>query len=101
MQRMRERIRDWLAERGFPETQSVAPATAGLGDTTLWKISRSDGEDDLLVRMFPAGAEDAAAREVIAMTEAARHGVPVPEIVLLDYIDEQPVLVTTWCPGEP
>lgn len=100
MCRMEERIRDWLAKRGFPKPGSITPVKAGLGSTTLWKISRSAGEVDLLVRVFAAGAEDAAARERVAMEAAARHDVPAPGVALADELDGQPVLVTTWCPGE-
>jgi aminoglycoside phosphotransferase (APT) family kinase protein len=35
------------------------------------------------------------------MEAAARHDVPAPEVLLAEEMDGQPVLVTTWCPGEP
>ena len=98
---MKERIRTWLAEHGFTEARSIAPVKAGLGDTTLWRISHPAGDSDLLVRIFTTGKDDAAARERVAMEAAARHDVPAPEVLLAEEMDGQPVLVTTWCPGEP
>lgn len=98
---MEEQLCRWVADRGIAGAEMIAPVKAGLGDTTLWRISRSGGEDDLLIRMFAAGADDAASGELIAMKAAARHGVPVPVVLLAGEMDGRPVLVTTWCPGEP
>lgn len=98
---MEGRLRAWLAGQGFPKPRSITPVKAGLGDTTLWKISQSDDKGDLLVSIFAAGAGDGADRERVAMEAAARQGIPAPEVVLLDDMDGQPVLVTTWCPGKP
>lgn len=98
---MEQRIAAWAAGRLGIRSGEVVPVAAGLGATDLWRICRSDGPHDLLVRRFAAGADAMARRELLAMRAARAGGVPVPEVLACDMLDGRPVLVITWCDGVP
>lgn len=95
-----EEIQSWLTGSGIPEAAGLAPMQPGLGSTGLWSFRPSPGAARLVVRIFGEGADHVAERETLAMTAAAKGGVPVPEIVRRGEIGGRPLLVTTFLPGD-
>jgi len=96
---MERRITAWVrAVTGTP-VHEVVPVAAGLGETELWRVRRVPDAQDLLVRRFDAGDGATARREALAMRAAHADGVPVPEVLTADVLDDRPVLLTTWCDG--
>ncbi len=98
---MEQRIAAWADQYLGAGSDEIVPVAAGLGDTDLWRVRRAGGAGDLLVRRFAAGADAMARRELLAMRAARTGGVPVPEVLAFDVLDERPVLVTAWCDGVP
>ena len=98
---MEQRVAAWVDQQLGIGSREIVPVTAGLGDTDLWRVRRAGGEGDLLIRRFAAGADAMARRELLAMRAARAGGVPVPEVLAFDVLDERPVLVTAWCDGLP
>ena len=98
---MEQRVAAWVDQQLGIGSREFVPVTAGLGDTDLWRVHRAGGEGDLLIRRFAAGADAMARRELLAMRAARAGGVPVPEVLAFDVLDERPVLVTAWCDGLP
>jgi len=96
---MERRIATWVRELTGVPVHGVAPVAAGLGETELWRVRRMPDARDLLVRRFGAGDGATACREALAMRAAHAHGVPVPEVLTADILDDRPVLLTTWCDG--
>jgi aminoglycoside phosphotransferase (APT) family kinase protein len=97
---MEAELRAWLRHAGLPGELALTPLQRGLGSTELWACAPAPHAAALVVRLFPAGAEDRAAREALAMEAAARHGLPVPAIVLRGTVAHRPVLVSTLVAGE-
>lgn len=96
---MERRIGKWVHEKTGTPVDEVVPVAAGLGDTDLWRVRRSPGDRDLLLRRFGQGDGATARREALAMRAANAHGIPVPAVLAYDALDEWPVLLTTWCDG--
>lgn len=96
---MERRVATWVRELTGAPVHEVAPVAAGLGETELWRVRRMPDAQDLLVRRFDAGDGATARREALAMRAAHTHGVPVPEVLTADHLDDRPVLLTTWCDG--
>jgi aminoglycoside phosphotransferase len=94
-------IRTWLIDAGWPEDLALTPMRRGLGATELWACSAGPRAPALVVRVFPTGADARAAAECLAMDAAARHGVPVPAIVLRGSVAGRPVVASTFVTGEP
>jgi aminoglycoside phosphotransferase (APT) family kinase protein len=95
---MLQRIQEWLARSGFPADTEIASMTPGLGSTMLWRISGA-GPADCVLRVFPPGDARWRDREALAMRAAARAGLPVPDVVMLDAIADRPAMLTTFVPG--
>lgn len=96
---MERRIATWVRRLTGTPVHEVAPVAAGLGETDLWRVRRMPDARDLLARRFDAGDGATARREALAMRAAHADGVPVPEVLAVDVLDDRPVLLTTWCDG--
>lgn len=96
---MQVELHAWLVDAGYPEASPPEPMQPGLGSTGLWWFTPAPGAARLVVRIFGEGADPVSGREYLAMTAAARGGVPVPEIVSRGTIGGRPLLVTTFLPG--
>ncbi len=95
---MQDQIQDWLAQHGY--AGGIVPMSPGFGETALWRVSSTDNASDLVLRMFPPGRDSAATREALAMRAAREHGLPVPAVVAGGTIEDRPVLLITFAPGE-
>ncbi|SDS45682.1 phosphotransferase family protein [Microlunatus soli] len=86
---------------GIGDVGRPVPLKPGLGGNELWRLRRDrSGAGDLVLRLFPVGADDALAdRESAAHAVAAAHGVPTPRIVGQDRLDDRPVLAMEWVRG--
>lgn len=96
---MERRIAAWAHQVVGTPVDEVVQVTAGLGDTTLWRLRRSPGLGDLLFRLFTPGADASARRETLAMRAAHGHGIPVPAVLACDVLDDHPFLLMTWSDG--
>jgi hypothetical protein len=97
-------IRTWLIDAGWPDDLVLTSMRRGLGSTELWACSAcspSPQAPALVIRVFSAGADADADGECLAMTAAARHGVPVPVIMLRGSVAGRPVVASTFVTGEP
>lgn len=91
-------LRELLAALGVAGVTAIAPVTGGW-DTTLWRVER--GGEVFALRLLRAGQKERCRREVAAMEAAAGAGVPVPRVHAEGIWRERPVLLLSWCPGEP
>lgn len=98
---MQAELRSWLIRAGFPEDVELTAMHRGLGSTEMWSFVPAPEAPALVVRVFGEGAGAAAEREYLAMDAAARHGLPVPAIVMRGAVLQRPLLVTTFIPGVP
>lgn len=96
---MEERIGTWVRETTGTPVHEVERVAVGLGDTDLWRVRRSPDSGDLLLRRFEEGDRPTARREMLAMEAARAHGIPVPEVLACDVMDNRPILLTGWCDG--
>ncbi len=96
---MEQGIAAWVDRYLDAGNRTIVPVAAGLGDTDLWRVRRGGGEGDLLIRCFARGAGETARRERLAMRAARAGGVPVPDVLAFDVLDERSMLVTAWCDG--
>ena len=96
---MEDRIAAWVHGKTGTPVREVLPVAVGLGETELWRVCRTPGAGDLLLRRFAPGAETSAQREALAMRVAEAGGVPVPTVLVRDALGQRPVLLTTWCAG--
>ncbi len=91
-------IQALLGRAGFPADAEIATMTTGLGQTAMWRVS-GVGPVDYVLRVFPAGSERWRDRETLAMRTASAAGLPVPDVLLTDAIDDRPAMLTTFAPG--
>ena len=87
-----------LASLGVASPDRVAPLSGGW-DTTMWRIEH-DGVVSAL-RLFRAEQHRTVAREVAAMRLAREAGIPVPELRARGGWEGRPVLLLSWCRGQP
>jgi aminoglycoside phosphotransferase (APT) family kinase protein len=89
-----------VAQRlGITGVTGASRLKSGLGGTDLWRLNRRGG--DLVLRTFPPGTPATTAeREATAHRTARRHGVSAPAPLAWEMIDDRPVLVIEWVPGE-
>ncbi|HEU5421900.1 MAG TPA: phosphotransferase [Nitrolancea sp.] len=86
-----------VAALGVHDARAATPITEGLGDTGLWRVER--GSSSAVLRLFPAGWERVAEREMLAQVAAAEAGVPVPAIEAQGGWNGHPALLLAWLPG--
>lgn len=87
-----------LASLGVASPDRVAPLSGGW-DTTMWRVEH-DGAVSAL-RLFRAEQHRTVAREVAAMRLAREAGIPVPEVRARGSWQGRPVLLLSWCRGQP
>lgn len=87
-----------MASLGLPDSAQVTPVTGGA-DTALWRVDV--GGDTYALRVLTATQHHRARAELATMRAAAAAGVPVPRCVAEGVWRERPVMLLSWCPGEP
>jgi aminoglycoside phosphotransferase (APT) family kinase protein len=87
-----------LTSLGLPDSARATPVTGGA-DTALWRVEV--GEDAYALRILTATQHNRARAELAAMRAAAGAGVPVPRCVGEGIWWERPVMLFSWCPGQP
>ncbi len=86
-----------LTALGLPEGATATRAPGG-SDAPVWRLDAAGLRYAL--RLRPAFAAPATLREVAAMQAAGLGGLPVPEVLRAETIDDVSCLLTTWSPGE-
>ena len=86
-----------LTALGLPEGATATRAPGGT-DAPVWRLDAADRQYAL--RLRPAFAGPAMRRETEAMAYARIGGLPVPEVLRAETIDDVSCLLTTWSPGE-
>lgn len=87
-----------VARSGVDGVTAAQRLTAGLGGNDLFRLRRPAG--DLVLRALPPGAPATLAeRELQAHRYARDHGLSVPVVHSCQVIDERPVLIMDWVPG--
>ncbi|HUZ03373.1 MAG TPA: aminoglycoside phosphotransferase family protein [Thermomicrobiaceae bacterium] len=94
----RPEVAQILARLGLPAPSRVTPLGGGW-DTTMWRVEH----DGLLsaLRLFRAEQQRTFAREVRAMQLAGAGGIPTPEVRAQGAWDGRPVVLLSWCHGQP
>jgi aminoglycoside phosphotransferase (APT) family kinase protein len=87
-----------VATLGLPAVSAIEPVGGGW-DTALWRVESAGTR--YAVRVFRVDQAATCHREVLAMTAAARGGVPVPEIHAETVWNDHPVLLLSWVRGRP
>lgn len=95
------RAQDFARRLGIDDVGRPVALRPGLGGNDLWRLRRDrHGAGDLVLRVFPAGSDDARVeRETAAHALATAHGVRTPRIVGSGRIGGRPVLAMEWVDG--
>lgn len=86
-----------LTMLALPVPSRAERITGGWGGAATWRIER-DGILQAL-RIFPRGADGAAARERAAIEAALASDVPAPIVHHAGSFKGCPFIITGWCPG--
>lgn len=87
-----------LAACGLEHAHQVTPVTGG-NDTLLWKVNTARGT--FALRLLRAEQRGSWQQELRAMRVAAAAGIPVPTVDQTLLWQERPVILMSWCAGEP
>jgi aminoglycoside phosphotransferase (APT) family kinase protein len=77
---------------------TIAPVHGGE-DTAIWRVEHGGATHAL--RVFRAEQARAFQREVAALSAAAAAGLPVPAVAATGEWHERPVMLLSWCAGQP
>ncbi|CAN5730820.1 hypothetical protein BH23CHL2_BH23CHL2_04300 [soil metagenome] len=78
-------------------SSSPEPVTGGWSGTEIWRVE-IDGAR-CLVRIFAPGEEIVATREMAALEQGSRYGLPVQRVVARGDVDGRAVLLLEWIEG--
>ena len=92
--------RQVLAELGY-DLRAEPMAVTGGWDTLLWRFETLDGASHTLRIHYLPRREEMAFRERIALEACAVARIPAPRVEHIATFGELPLLVLSWCPGEP
>lgn len=85
-----------LSSLGVADASAIVPVSGGY-DTAIWRVERPAGADAL--RLFRPSQQDSFRRELLAMQDARRGGIPVPDVRATGLWQQRPVMLLSWLPG--
>ncbi|MBI1886065.1 MAG: aminoglycoside phosphotransferase family protein [Chloroflexi bacterium] len=89
-----------LRSLGYRDCTDLQPVSGGWA-TAMWRFATPDGAQHALRVFRHAEATASVQREQAAMEAAAAGGIPVPAIEAAGTWRDLPVMVLSWCPGQP
>lgn len=87
-----------LAALGLHEPTSLSTVTGG-NDTAIWRVEH--GNATYALRVFRASQVAHWQRELATLDLAARAGLPVPVAHATTLWHDRPVVLLSWCAGQP